>query len=137
MTERLLGMLEQFAAFSRDRRDFRDNALRSISTALNETYLYYRDLGQGKPRDYDIEAQLSRYWSAAAIPIRHIDPELAGICEHKSEYWINPDQWTSEEVRQRGIELGEVRDRYRALLWPHFAKARDRAILARARRLDA
>ena len=126
VTERLLGLLEQLGMLSRDRRDLRDNALRTISTALNETYLYYRDLGRGKPRNPEVEAQLSRYWSAAAIPIRQFDPHLAEICELKSEYWIDPDQWTPDEVIQRGIELGTVRDRYRDMLWPQFSRRRPR-----------
>ncbi len=117
VTERLLALIEQLGALSRDRRDLRDNALRAISNALNETSIYYRDLGRGKPRDFDIEAQLSRFWSAAAIPIRHFDPQLAEVCEHKADYWLNPDQWTEQEVKRLGIGLTTVRDQYRTMLW--------------------
>jgi hypothetical protein len=122
VTERLLALVEQFATLRKDQRDLRDNALRAISHALNETCLYYRDLGHGRPRNEDIEAQLSRYWSAAAIPIRHFDAELARVCEEKSEYWIDPDSWPADRVAAAGIGLDNVRRQYRALLYPQFAK---------------
>jgi hypothetical protein len=37
--------------------------------------LYYRDLNSGSIRNLEKEAQLAKYWSAAAIPMRHFDEE--------------------------------------------------------------
>ena len=113
---KLIALLGPLRAMSRDNREMRDNALRAVSHALNETYIYYHGLERGKERNSEIEEQLSRYWAAAAIPIRHIDRELAMICEHKSEYWINPEHWTPEDVKRAGIELGKVREDYRQKL---------------------
>ena len=118
VVEQLISLLGPIAKLSKEKRELRDNALRSISNALNETYLYYRDIKRGKGRDPEVEAQLSRYWSAAAIPIRHIDNELANICEYKSEYWINPDNWNDGKIESLGIGLESVRKRYRSLLNP-------------------
>lgn len=118
VVERLVSLLGPISALGKEKRELGDNALRAISHALNETYLYYRDIEQGKKRNRDVEAQLSRYWSAAAIPIRHIDKELAQICEYKSEYWVNPDTWDDHKVKKLGIGLEEVRNKYRALLAP-------------------
>ena len=106
----------------RDRRELRDNALRAISHALNETYLYYRGIDKGQSRNLDTEAQLSRYWAAAAIPIRHINAELAEICEYKSEYWLNPESWDEIKIKQVGISLKDVRERYRNLLFPNRSR---------------
>ena len=111
----LVGTLKEMG---KDRRELRDNALRAISHALNETYLYYRDIDSGKARNLDTEAQLSRYWSAAAIPLRHIDNNLASICDYKSEYWINPESWDNKKIKQFKIGLEEVREQYRHLLYP-------------------
>jgi hypothetical protein len=94
--EKLIALLGPIATLSKEKRELKDNALRSVSTALRETQLYYRDLGKGKERSMDIEAQLAKYWSAAAIPLRHIDEELAMACEHKAEYWVNPEQWSDD-----------------------------------------
>lgn len=117
VVERLLDLIEPVANLSKDRRELRDNALRSISHALNETYLYYRDIEtKGKARNMDTEAQLSRYWAAAAVPMRHLDAQLAEVCEYKSQYWVNPETWNPGKVRELGIGLHEVRGRYQALL---------------------
>jgi hypothetical protein len=115
VSERLLALIEQLAVISRDRRDYRDNALRAVSHALTETCLYYRNL-ERTGRHPDIEAQLSKYWSAAAIPIRHLDVELAEVCDRKSEYWINPRNYQLEDIRRLGIGLEAVREEYRSLL---------------------
>lgn len=119
--EKLIGLLGPIATLERDRRDLKDNALRAISTALTETSIYYRDLGRGAERDLDKEAQLARYWSAAAIPLRHIDQELAGICENKAEYWINPEQWSNDQIKQYGIRLQDVKRAYRQMAMPSFS----------------
>lgn len=127
VVEKFIALIPSFEKASSLRRDMQDNALRAISHALNETFIYYRDIDAGKPRSPDIEAQLSRYWSAAAIPLRHIDDELAQICEHKSEYWINPDNWDSEKIEHLGIGLAKVRDQYRSLLAPKKFSLRGKA----------
>ena len=124
VVEKFIALIPSFEKAASLRRDFQDNALRSISHALNETFIYYRDIDAGKPRNQEVEAQLSRYWAAAAIPLRHIDRELAEICEYKSEYWLNPEHWSQEQVEQVGIGLQKVRDQYRSLLAPKkFSRA--------------
>jgi hypothetical protein len=116
--ERLFQLTPSLVSLSKDRRDLKDNALRAILHALDETYLYYRNIENGNSRDREVEAQLVRYWSAAAIPVRHIDSELAERCDRKSEYWLNPDSYNERKVADLGIELKSVRDAYRALLHP-------------------
>ena len=118
VVQRLINLIGPITEMSRDKRELRDNALRSISHALNETYLYYRGINSGKDRDMDTEAQLSRYWAATAIPLRHIDSELAEICEYKSNYWINPETWDNSKIDELGIGLEDVRERYLKLLRP-------------------
>jgi hypothetical protein len=120
----LSGILEQFIAvlpiiseYRKQKREEADSALRAISYALNETYIYYRRYPKSG-RNRDTEEQLSRYWSAAAIPLRHIDESLALICENKSEYWLNPENYNDEDIRKYGIGLDSVRRRYRMRLAP-------------------
>jgi len=102
----------------KDHRELADLALNAISQALNETFIYYRDVEAGDVIDKQRQDHLVRLWSAAAIPLRHIDSELAGICEYKARYWLNPDNWQPREIEQLGIGLESVRDRYRAMLHP-------------------
>ncbi|MFK3797092.1 hypothetical protein [Pseudomonas sp. NPDC088444] len=118
IVSQLAALIDSIQEFSRDKRDLKDNALRAISHALNETYLYYRDIEHGKPVNLDSQKQLSIYWSAAAIPLRHINEELALICEFKSEYWVNPENWSDEQIHEHGIALNDLRMKYRALVSP-------------------
>jgi len=118
--EGIINLLGPVSTLSKERRELKDSALRSISTALDETYIYFRDLDKGGLRNLEREAQLSKYWSAAAIPIRHFNEELAFICDQKSEYWVNPEHYNPEQIGKLGIELGEVRTAYRRMLYPKF-----------------
>jgi len=120
LVTRLSDLLAAMRSVTREQREIRDNALRSISHALNETCIYYRRLDNGEPRDFDIEDQLSRYWAAAAIPVRHLDAALAIICEEKSDYWLNQENWPPERVRECRIGLNEVRSEYRSFLYPRI-----------------
>jgi hypothetical protein len=47
----LTKILGPIATLSKDRRELKDSALRAISNALDETYLYYRDLDKGRERN--------------------------------------------------------------------------------------
>jgi len=93
LLERLTALADTLSAIAIDKRELKDRTLRAISIALNETYLYYQQKDMGHKRNPETEAQLSRYWAAAAIPIRHFDANLAEICVHKSDYWVNPESW--------------------------------------------
>lgn len=121
--DKLIGLLGPIATLSKEKRDLKDCALRAISTALTETKLYYRDRASGKERNMDVEAQLSKYWAAAAIPLRHIDEELAMICEYKADFWTGPDLWSDEEVSRLGIKLADVTQAYRRIAMPGFSNA--------------
>jgi len=113
VVERLISIIPSISNLSKDKRELADNALRSVSHALTETCLYinrYIELGK---RDQEIEAQLARYWSAAAIPLRHIDRELSEICEYKSEYWLDPTNWDPAKTNGIAIDLNTVREKYR------------------------
>jgi hypothetical protein len=114
--EGLSKILGPIATMTKERRELKDGALRAISNALDETYLYYRDIENGSNNNSDREAILARYWSAAAISIRHFDEDLANICDHKSEYWINPRRYSDREINDTRIQLDNVRDAYRKLL---------------------
>ncbi len=122
--EKLIALPGPIATLSKEKRELKDNALLSVSTALRETQIYYRDLGRGGERNLETEAQLAKFWSAAAIPLRHIDEEFAMSCEYKAEYWVNPDQWSEEEIIRLGIKLDDVTNAYRKLAMPKFSKSR-------------
>jgi hypothetical protein len=124
VVERLISLLGPIAAMSKEKRELKDNALRAISTALHETKLYYRGLSIDGNRNLETEAQLSKYWAAAAIPLRHIDQELALACDDKFDYWINPEQWSPTDIKRLGIRLDDVSAAYKKLVAPRFSERR-------------
>lgn len=122
--EGLINILGPLATISKERRELKDSALRAISNALDETYLYYRDLGKGKPKDLDREAMLAKYWSVAAIPIRHFNIELAIICDEKAKYWLDTDNYNEFENEKININLENVREAYRAQITGNFSRVK-------------
>lgn len=122
--DRLIKLLGPIATLSKEKRELKDDALKAVSTALTETCIYYRGLGRGSERNEEKEEQLARYWAAAAIPLRHIDEELSGICENKAEYWLNPEEWSNDEILEYGIKLEDVKKAYRHMAMPSFSKSR-------------
>jgi len=124
IVDKLIALVGPITTLSKEKRELKDGALRGISIALQETKLYYRDLSRGKQRDMDREAQLAKYWAAAAIPLRHIDQELAMICEYKGDFWINPYHWSDDEIERVGIKLDDVSSAYRKLAMPKAFSAR-------------
>ncbi|WOK08175.1 hypothetical protein RT717_05940 [Imperialibacter roseus] len=118
--EGLSNILGPIATATKERSQMKDEALRAISHALNETYLYYRDIEHGHLPNRDKEAMLVKYWSAAAISLRHFDQGLANICDNKAEYWVNPDNYNSADIENLGIGLDSVRQAYRKMLKPDY-----------------
>jgi hypothetical protein len=120
IVDRLISLIEPIANLAKDKRELKDNALRAILMALQETKIYYKKLENGSCRDLEIEAQLVRYWGAAAIPLRHIDEELAILCERKSEYWLNPEYYSDQQIKDLGIKLIDITQAYRHISVPNF-----------------
>lgn len=118
----LMELLSSLNERGKDRRELKDRALRAVSTALIETQIYYAGLERGNERDSEVETQIAKYWSAAAIPLRHFDSDLAITCETKGEYWINPENWNGDEKMRARIQLDKVADAYKQLLSPAYKK---------------
>lgn len=53
--------------------------------------------------------------------MRHFDEHLSNVCDHKSEYWVNPDNYQQEDIKELGIELNDVRQAYRKMLRPFYS----------------
>jgi hypothetical protein len=123
----LFGLVPSLIALPKERRELKDTALRAILVALDETYLYYRDIQRRKERDLEREAQLVKYWSAAAIPMRHVDRDLSVRCDLKAEYWLNPEEYDEDTIAALGIGLESVRNAYRTLLHPRSLVQRSRS----------
>ena len=128
---KLMELLGSLNELGKDRRDLKDRALRAVSIALIETKKYYADLERGEERDREVETQIAKYWSAAAIPLRHFDSGLALICEAKGEYWINPENWNGNEMMRISMQLDNVADAYKQLLSPAYKRKNTKNLVHR------
>jgi hypothetical protein len=93
-----------------------DSALHALYTALSETKAYVVSLKNGADRNRNKEHNLAKLWHEASVPLRHIDPELAGICFLKGSYWLEPEAWTEAMVQENQIALDHVFNRTKELL---------------------
>lgn len=116
--QQVISLIDPIAELGKERRALADSALSALSTALTETCLYYRELGEGCPRQPKQEAQLARLWATAAVPLRHIDRHLAETCQMKSKYWVNPDTWAGDAEDQLRMGLDLLQRNYSAMLAP-------------------
>lgn len=114
--ERFISLIPILAGAGKEKRELADAALRALSIALDETSIYINSRNRGSGVNHDIEYQLARYWSAAAIPVRHFDAELADICNEKNQFWLDPDGWEGDAEQSERISLENVRSQYATLL---------------------
>ena len=112
----LLKLIETVKNAGARRTQRHDQALATIYAAANETRMYIRDAQATKKREPAREARLVRLWTKAAVPVRHIDRQLADRCLLKADFWINPKHWTPAQVREFHIGIDEVYEYARQLL---------------------
>lgn len=95
-----------------NRRSQRDAALSALYMALTETQYYVQKYRASDSRDLEIERQLAALWFQASVPLRHFDRNLADLCQHKRDYWINPETWTADENIQKQIKLEAMQGKF-------------------------
>lgn len=122
-------ILDWFKTSKTNNRQYNEDyeaALAAFYVALSETRIYIGSLDKriavasddahSKPRDREAEANLSRLWTQASIRLRNFNPELAGRCLMKGDYWANPAQWSQSDVREARIQISKVFEEARNLL---------------------
>ena len=88
--------------------DEKEKALSLVRTALLETKKYASFLNDGEEENKEKEHQLSTLWSEASQYARKIDPDLAQRLHEKSNYWLNPDNYSIEDAFEKGIRLERI-----------------------------
>ncbi|MCG7549215.1 hypothetical protein [Pseudoalteromonas sp. Of7M-16] len=116
VANQLLSLIPIIQSLQKEQKELADCALREINNAIVETRFYLHTLENDSPRNIEKEQSLVRLWSSAAIPMRHLNKELALLCDHKAKYWLNPSQWSESELIEHGLKLDQVADAYRQLL---------------------
>ena len=95
---------EEWKKHKGHKREQQDQFLEAATEALRQTLSYIgRDTYK---RDRKREEELSRLWSKVALTARPFNPDLAGRCQIKGDYWANPERWTDEQLDAARIEIG-------------------------------
>ncbi|BBE76902.1 MULTISPECIES: hypothetical protein [Phytobacter] len=104
-----LPLVSALQTFLYKRSDLNSNAIESLSKAIFEVEKYYRDLRIGEAESRERETAIAEFWRAAAEPVRRVDRDFASICERKVYYWLNPSQYSREEVLAFEMSLEGVK----------------------------
>ena len=97
------------------KRKLYDQALASLYMACTETKIYIQQVESTGTLNRQTEEDLARLWSKAAVPLRHINQDLANRCAHKSDYWLNPAKWSRADIAEYRIGITQVADEARKL----------------------
>lgn len=116
MIKGLIELLKYFQDERHYKTDKRDEALKAINEAVQETRKHIRKVDEGEPENIDKEMELSSLWSKAAIPARYFSKQLAEKCYIKSGYWSEPDTWNYAQIKGEGITLDHIQEELKKLL---------------------
>jgi hypothetical protein len=86
----------------------------AILAAAVETKIYLQTLERNPNRNRQEELELARLWQKAAIPIRYFDPDLAQACLDRVGDWIQPPEWSSNELQTKRADIQEICGRIRS-----------------------
>lgn len=83
-------------------------AIERLNEAVTETEKYFQYRDESPQTEYT----LNRVWNSASNAFEQAGyPKLAKLALIKGGYWLNPNDWTSEDVEASGIQLSEMRKR--------------------------
>lgn len=112
----LVGLLGNFRENRVHSDEQKDSALSAIISAANETKIYIQRVQRTGKTNRETEEKLSRLWVAASVPIRHFDQDLAERCIMKSEYWLNPENYSATDIAKFRIGINQVYKEAKELL---------------------
>lgn len=75
-------------------RQRKDIASASLRHAITESQIYLGEYERKSERDYKVEADLARAWSAASRDTRSIDTVLSDACYEFSRFWASGDDFS-------------------------------------------
>ena len=95
----------------RDNRRFK--AIRELSNAVTATEGQVADSSVNPEASY----KLTNAWHQASLAFRDAgDDETARLCRIKGNYWLDPANWSDEQVSEAGIRLVEMRSALNSLM---------------------
>lgn len=101
----LLWVIERVLEWKVANKEMRLRAIDGLTPAVTETVLYTRRLRDGLPRDLEKEGQLYIIWGSASSMVAPLDKRLAHDCLAKAEYWLMPQDYTQEKIKELNIRI--------------------------------
>jgi hypothetical protein len=92
------------------------DAVQVLQVAVLNTQAYVVQLNRGERVDRQVERGLAEAWQNAAGAFYGLDGALAERLQLKGEYWIQPENWTEQQVLDANISLQHVAEYTRQLL---------------------
>lgn len=108
MLKGLTELLKYFRDERHHKRDKQDQALMAIREALQETKQYLALRDRGGERSIEKEHELSNLWSIAGVHAREFGPDLARRLGEKSSYWLEPENWNTDEIYEAGLKIERI-----------------------------
>jgi len=87
----------------------REEAIRSLLTAISETSAYMADRIEGAKINRKREMKLSALWIDASMKVRFVDRRLSRLLALKSMGWADPDLWNDPEFKKFPLQLEIIR----------------------------
>ncbi len=109
----LAGVLQTWKASARGKKERKLQALSVLSDAVAATMKALKSKRKTRRGD----PGLVNAWRQASIALHGAgEKNLARLCEMKGLYWLNPTEWTPEQVRAAGIQLQTMESELQRLL---------------------
>ena len=99
----------------RDKRDSHYNeAIASLAESVRETKFYIASFDRPFNQQFsplemrEREEALTRSWTVTASKIRPYDPDLAGRCLLKGNYWTDSSKFDDDYIRESRIQIDSI-----------------------------
>jgi len=108
----IVSVLQAWKASGRSTKSLKAQGMRDLSAAVAKTKQVIAERS-GKPPFPDVV----QAWEKASISMAEAKQKgLSHLCRIKSLYWLNPLEWSDEEVYAAGIQLTAMERELRRLL---------------------
>lgn len=91
------------------------SSIEALNKAVQQTTVYVTRIEKGEERSRDKERELYEVWFSASVPMAKVDKALAMTFEQKAEYWLDPELYTDDKIKDLGISLIRMKSELKAL----------------------
>ncbi|MBC3213853.1 hypothetical protein [Serratia fonticola] len=109
------GLFGCYQSSSKERRELALSKLEALSNLLIENRIYLRDYSHKELKDQEKETALAMEWKRVGALFHPDSVELARICEYKSDYWVHPDFYSKEKVKELDISIRSLEGQYQRI----------------------